>query len=570
MSDTQSPRPAAARDLAEFAGRARLPVEIQNASGMQKLDYLLELAGTSDYIAELATEELFLIMHDIGKSDAYALLAHATTEQMQGLVDLDAWQKDSLIVPRWLEWLDLALAVDTDTAVRFIEAQDDETLEWLFIKDVIVNGNDLDTSTVPDHLRCYESPDGLYWVTVPEDHELAERLPQLMKLMWAADMDRARMIFDQSRFDLPSSVEEFMLGFRSGRLRDLGFESPSDAPAVFGRINARQLRASVRADLSARPRVGNIDIGQVAEDLVLKGVTPPSLLGAALDGLDDQGRAAFGEAFTFLVNGVFMALTGDLSRVDDLPSAARHAAALTNLGLAFLADEDVATASRVLERVWPLELFKAGHSLVSELGLRARRLQGRAGVSRGLTLFGPPVDETLHGLALPRPLLFSGLMDAGRMDFESFSTLAELARAELLVGDAEQVLAFFESQLGFAPARIFDTPSLAELSGDAQRRIRLATLFRTGLVHLLLVDEFRFEPASRSDLTAFARAAFTPDGRLSDVLAGVLDRLLAGVPEAFDSFARRAVDHLVSALGQVRPDDVDPRFTDDLFLTSAG
>ena len=569
MSDPKSPRLPAAqnRDLATLAGRRWLPTELRDASGMKRLDYFLELAATSDFVGELATEELFLLIHDIGKEDAYPLLAHATQEQLQGLVDLDAWQKDSLVPARWLEWLDLALAVDMDTAVRFIEAQDDETLEWLFIQGVTIHGRDLDPSDVPDELQVVGSPDGLYWLTFEHDHELADRIPQMMKLMWAADPDRARLIFDQARFDLPSSVEEYMLQFRGGRIRDLGFEPPSDAPAVFARVDARALRADVRSKLLDRPRVGNIDIGGVAEDLVLRGITPPPLLGDALDRLDDDSRAAFGEAFTFLVNRVFMALTGDPSQVEDLPAAARHAAAILNLGLEYVADEHVETAAGVLERVWPVEVFQAGHSLVHELSLRARRLQRRAGATRGLTLFGAPIDETLHGLALPRPLLFTGLSDEARVDFEPFSRLAELARADVLVADADAVLSFFETQLGFTPARVFDAPALVALSDDERRQIRLATLFRTGLAQLLLVDELRFEPLDRSDLAAFARAAFTKEGGVSPLLSGILERLVAGVPEPVAVFARRAVDDLARAIGAVQADDIDPRFASELFLT---
>jgi len=571
MSDPTLERPTLppSHDLAELAGRRRFPAELRNAGGMKKLDHLLELATTSDFVRELATEELFLLIHDIGKQDAYPLLAHASEEQLAGLVDLDAWQKDRLVLSRWIEWLDLALAVDTDTALRFVNAQDEETLEWLFINDVTIHGRDLEPSDVPDELQCYASPDGLYWVTVHQEHDLADRIPQIMKLMWAADIDRARLIFEQARFDLPSSVEEYMLKFRSGRIRDLGFEPASDAPAVFTRLDARALRTEVRSQLEERPRVHSVEVGAVIEDLVLRGVRPPTLLGEALSGLDEAGREAFGEAFTFLVNRVFMAMTGDTSRVDDLPAAARHAAAGVNLGLAYLADEDPETGTRVLERVWPVELFQTGHSLVFELAQRARRLESRAGAARGLALFGAPVDALLHGLALPRPLLFSGFVDAARVDYEPFAKLADLTRAEVAVADAETVIGFFERQLGFTPAAVFDAPSLADLPADARERIRLATLLRTAIAQLLLVDELRFEPLAEDELTAFARVAFTKDGQVSQLLAGVVERLTAEVPDAVRTFARKAVDELARTIGGVRAEDVDPRFTGDLFLTRA-
>jgi len=569
MSDAPSPAPLP-RDLATLAGRALLPPELRHASGLKRLEHLLELANVAEVVPSLATEELYLLLRDIGKTDAYPLLAHASDEQLQGLVDLDAWQKDQLLVHRWLEWLDLALAVDLETGLRYVAAQDDETLEWLFIKDINVHGNDLDTSTVPDELLAFESPDGMYWVTLPEEHELAERLPQLMKLLWAADADRARLIFDQIRFDLPASVEEHMLHFHDGRLRDLGFDPPAEAAALFTRVDPRALKRELRDALAERSPVGGLGLGAVASDLALRDVKPPELLGAALERLDATARAGFGEGFTVLVNRVFMATTGDVSRVDELPTAAHHAAAYANLGLAWLADEDVARAAELLGRVWAVELFQVGHSLVTEVGLRARKIEQRAGARHGLTLFGAPVDETLHGLALPRPLLYAGLTEPGRLDYRPVGTLAELARAEIVVADADAVLTFFERSLGFTPERIFDAPDLAALGADARARIRFATLLRTGLAHLLLTDALRFAPLAKDELAAFARAAFTPEGQLSPRLSVAVGGFLADAPDAVATFARRALDDLVDALGPVAPDDVDPRFTGDLFLTFAG
>src|SRR5690606_25707859 len=134
--------------------------------GMKKLDYIWAMESPRDFIAELATEELYWLIQDIGRTDSYALLEYATREQLAGLVDIDAWHKHELELPRWLEWLDLALAVDVDVALEFIRAQEDDLLEWLFVRDVEVHGSDLDTSTVDDDFELFESPDFMYYVTV--------------------------------------------------------------------------------------------------------------------------------------------------------------------------------------------------------------------------------------------------------------------------------------------------------------------------------------------------------------------------------------------------------------------
>jgi len=570
MPDSRSTKPPSdsPADLADLVGRAILPPDLRDARPLVKLDWVLSLPDPKAFVADLGNEELYLLFQDIGRGDAYPLLEYATPAQMRGLVDLDAWRGSELVLPRWLEWLDLALAADTDVAIRFVEAQDDELLEWLFIKDVQVHPSDFDRDEVPDELAVLDSPDGLYLVSVPHEHPMADRARQIMKLLWAADMDRARVIFQQAQFDLPASVEEYMGFFRAGRLQDMGFDTPEDAPAVFSAINPEGLRDALRRRLvDERPRRSAIDAHD-ASGLVLRGATPPDLLAAAAAGLDGEARGAFAQGFTFLVNRVFLATTQDLSRTDDLPLAGRHAAFLTNLGLQFASDDDVEIATRILERAWPVELFQLGHSLTLRLALKARRVLRRAGTDHGLSLFGSPSDEALQAVGLARPLLFEGAVDSARLGYRPFATLAELARIEGMVDDAHEVLRFFETDLGFSPEAIFEAPSIAALSDESRRHIRLATLFRTGLAHALLSDVFRFAPLDRADLEAFARAAFTRDGTLSRVVEGALAGTREGAHEAVGRFIDAAMQELVATLGRVRSDDLETRFVSELLLVS--
>ncbi|MCA9515953.1 MAG: hypothetical protein KC635_13500 [Myxococcales bacterium] len=561
--------PADERDLATLTGRAQLPAEVRAAGGLRQLDYILNLPAPAELVGELAVEELYLLLQDIGTTDAYPLLEHASDEQLVGLVDLDAWHRDGFDIARFVSWLDLSLAVDVDTGLRFLGAQDDETLEWLFMDgDIEIHASDLDPSDVPDDREVFQSPDGMYWVTVPGEHPLVDRIPQLLKLLWAQDGDRARVLFQQARVDLGTSVTDYMTQFRDGRLQDIGFDSLEGALAVFSRRDPKALRAEVRAKLAEREPLRPAHVGVMARDLVLSGVAAPDLFARALARLDAPARARFGEAFTFLVNRVFQALTGDLSRTDDLPIAARHAASLLNVGLAFVADEDEETASLALERVWPLELFQVGYTLALDLAVRARRVLARAGQARGLTLFGSPVDETLGAVALGRPMLFEGLTDPGLVGVRPFATLDELARVEVVLADAEAVIDFVEARFGVTPEAILDSPALAGLDADARRRVRLATLLRTGFANLLLTDQLAFTPLDRSALQGFARAAFEKTGELSPLLRGAQAKVLEAAPPAVARLVEGALDALVMALGRVRPEDLDPRYAGELFLVA--
>ncbi|MCC6622988.1 MAG: hypothetical protein IT385_17145 [Deltaproteobacteria bacterium] len=578
MTDPAEPN-AKTSDLATLVGRSKLPAELARAPGMKKLDWILGQPDPEAFVRALAPQELYYWMRDIGKGDSGALLELADREQKRALVDIDAWSRHELELPRWLDWLDLAQSASDDTALDFVAAQDDETLEWLFSGDVQVYAADADLDAVPDELAAFRSPDGAYLVTVPREHELEDRLPRLMKLLWAADEDRARLIFQQLQFDLRANITEDMERFRNARVQDMGFEPMTDALEVWATVPVAALRDAARrgAPPTSEDAVwrGPPDQTGLVHDLVLTGIAAPDLLARALAGLAPDDRVRAGEGLAYLVNKVFVAETGDLSRLDDLPIIGRHAAALVNLGLEHLADEDEERATHLLATTPAEVLFRAGHTLTLEVGKRARAVRTRTGAARGLALFGTPVDEALHGASLLHPLYFEGLDEPGALGHRAFATLADLAKVEVRVADAQAVTGFFEARFGFTPAALEGLA--ATVGGDQLARVRFTTLLRTAMAWTLLKDEAAFAPLGRDELAAFARAAFerTPGGgvRLAPPLARLVDDVgqAAGSEpgsEAIRAFVDRALGELLDAIGGVAPADVDPRFTADLFLVS--
>ena len=274
--------------------------------------------------------------------------------------------------------------------------------------------------------------------------------------------------------------------------------------------------------------------------------------------------------FTYLVNKVFMARTGDLSRTDALPAVGAHCGAMVNLGLMWLSDESQSRALKVATSLWPEQLFRVGFTLVSELAGRARDIASRAGSHHNLRLFGEPIDDTLEGLGRRYPALYEGLVRPGALVWRDVHTLEELTRLELAVNDAEAVLGFFERQLGFSPEALM-TASFGDLPEAERDAITLSTLFRTGLAQTLLSDSFSFEPLGREELAAFLKAAFTvQDGRVtrSPQLDQVLETLTPHVGDIVARWIEVQLDELGLALGRVQAYDLDPAFASALLLTT--
>lgn len=574
MSNDSKPEtpsaPSPRADLATLFGRSSMPAEIRSAGGMRKLNWILGLPEPQRWIQELAPSEFYLLTKDIGASDSGALIELASSEQLQGVQDLDIWSKDEVRFDRWMGWLQLARTASVDTALRFLQATDSELYLRLLTSRITVHDKNLDLDQVPDHLQALQTPDFMFWVTIPHEDAISEDLPMILKLLWAADTDRLRQIFQAALYELPAEVSTLQGRLRGGRLLDMGFYPPAEALEVYTYEAPRPARERAREALTEETLAPVGPASGDSQDLVLTDVEAPELLGAVISALGPERRASFAESMSALVGKVFMAETGDLSLTAHLPDAGRRAARLTNLGLAWLADESVDRGARLLEFTGAEHLFRVGYSLAFDQARRARRIRRRAGVAQGLSLFGDPTDRVLEGAAAARPVYFDGIDDEGGTTWRDFSTLTEVCRVEVILDDSDAVLSFFEDQLGFSPQALLEA-ALGGLSDDQRRELRLATLFRTGLVQSLLTDEFVFQPLSRAELAAFLKVGYDQqDGNVqpSSVLKQALDGLAKQMPDSVERWARGAMGDLGLALGRVQAYDLDPRYASELILVS--
>jgi hypothetical protein len=550
--------------LDTLTGRGMLPKELRHASGMKRLNYIQELADTASFVRELAAQELYLLIRDIGKADAFILLEYAEPEQLLGIMDIEMWHKDGVELSRWMDWLELAQTCNFDTALRYIEATESELLQLLFTREIRIHARDLDKDMVPDDLELHTSPDFMFYFTLPVGHEMAERLPLLLKMLWAANPERIRDVCQAARFDLPTPIQETLYRFRNGRLEDMGFGNPEEVEELFELVNPKSLRNQARKMLEEFPELRAYDAGALAQDLVLKDIATPDLLASAVSGLDDDARANFAQAFGFLVNKVFFARTKDLSMTEELPEAGAHVAALVNLGLAYVSDESLEVATRVLQRIWPQQLFQAGHSLTMLAGLKARRIRLRCGAERGLVLFGERLEAGLAAISQPWPMFASSLDSPEEIGTRWLATPADLALIETRIDFADGVLTFFEERLGFSPDALINA-HLGDLESNAVQNIRFATLFRTGFAQLVLTDEFSFAPLDKSDLVAFLGLSLK-DNALSPTMASIVGKLKENTPADASAFIDDALDELVLAMGRVHDADITPEYAAELFL----
>jgi hypothetical protein len=416
---------------ANRAALALLRRDLAAARGRERVDLVLGAPDPGALVRSLPSDELYLVVQEVGLADAGELVRLASPNQFRAFLDLDAWKKDRLEPTRALPWLAAARAgADREESAerawrRKLAALDIELLELVLLGAFRVHDLESDPDPEAEGADWLRTPDGGFAVEFLVDGADYTTARRLLGDLIAADPFQTARLLSALRWELPSDLEEWALRWRAGRLQDLGHPPLEEAVSWFARP-PRPAAAPGRPD---RPPGSPIELRR-----------PGSLLARAADGLPHQAREALEPQLAAAANAVLVADGVDVSDPEAVRAAARAARTLVELGLEAAAGGDAAAAAAALAATPVKALFQRGFGRLLDLGRRAERmLQTRPG-------WPPPLGEALRALCGRRPRYFPGLEApreewgspaAGGFEARPFRTPEEFARAEAAVAEAE-------------------------------------------------------------------------------------------------------------------------------------
>src|SRR4051794_9428487 len=80
--------------------------EVGRARRLRRADALLAERDVEAAVRALPGDELYYVLHELGHEDAAPLLAAATSEQLQVVLDFAVWQRDRIDPDGLAEWLE--------------------------------------------------------------------------------------------------------------------------------------------------------------------------------------------------------------------------------------------------------------------------------------------------------------------------------------------------------------------------------------------------------------------------------------------------------------------------------
>jgi hypothetical protein len=365
-------RPAEALRILKLARRDReqaksalasLPIDGQVAlvceTPVARRGELLDLLSHPELVVPALPEaELCFTVKAMGLGDAGWVLAHASDEQIQSCIDLDAWREEQPDADRLGEWMRAMAEGGDDALLRAAHALDAELLMlWLHER--------IEVHQKPDDDPGWQPPsggrtlEGQFFVGARRSGDDLEEALRLLELLFQEDYWFYFRLLQAVNWESPADNEEHALRWRDGRLQDLGFPPREEALAIYAHPRRDELE-TLPDEPPARSGEWHLPVWMPE----LPAAADPRLpLFQAAAELDAESRRAFFYAFVSLANQVAVADRLPLGDVESLPRAIEKAAALASRGLEWLAARHGVSPSEALRRAPLVRLFRIGARL---------------------------------------------------------------------------------------------------------------------------------------------------------------------------------------------------------------
>jgi hypothetical protein len=387
-----------------------------------KADAILSEPEAVTLVPTLPVQELYYAIKEVGLADAEDLLALTTAAQVQGFVDLDAWERDHLDERRVNAWIEALSDAGYEKLGAVVADLDPELMAlWLQRQAVIY---DLTIEEAPEEPQghFFPTPDRFYLLDILVGGEEGKALERIIDWFYRYDLDLGRRIIMGAKWELGSDLEEHAWRWRQGRMADLGYVDFYEALSIYRWLDPTTVKADENTFVAAPPESPTELPAVMAGSLDEAG-----FFGKALGTLpSDADVERLHGALVLLINKAMAADLVDPGDVDHGKEALSRAVATLGLGLEYLSRGDATRAGLALGSVALERLFRLGFSLTLQVKTLADTL-----VKGGLNPIEleSPWDDVMRALRQRRPAYPRVLDEPPANGVRHFATLADVARA---------------------------------------------------------------------------------------------------------------------------------------------
>jgi hypothetical protein len=470
-----------------------LPENVIRAKGSVKLNYLLGIEKIGELVGNLDSFDFYALIKEIGVHDSLELIQYASPEQMQNLLDLDAWSGGSINPDRFFKWFDIAHQIGYEKAVEFIRAIDPEILILFFLKRSRIRyltDEEKETGEIPD--GSIRTPDNIYIIEMEDPSAHFHELNSVIDYLYAADLELAHRILDTAICELPSFTEEELLRLRQGRLIDMGFPAEESRYEIFQKIHLSEIRKFIK-ELSGKNHKGP---GLEPVYMVLDVLPEGNFLHKVIEKIEEEHELKkFLEDFSFLVKRIMITLTEDLSDENILKIATEYGSSTISLGLQYLSGNNAGEGKIILMSLFMNNIFQTGNNLILNLQEKSRKFTGKLMEIQtgGLQALPSYISMPVQGLKIFPAMFYEGLENNVLNGYRYFSSLNDVNLTSISIKKGSVLTEYFSGVFSF----------------KAPVNHGFSSMLNTILIHQILHGKPSLDPLSGNEISQFVSIAFS-------------------------------------------------------------
>ena len=228
------------------------------------LDAIAEHPLPVTLVQSMAEEDLYFLVHRIGPEDAQPVLALASNQQWEYLMDLEVWSRDRLDSHGMTQWLNRLLKADNDRFTHWITSEKKEDFAFYLYRNIElhIREYDQDPGEIGDD---FFTEDQTYYVRLrpypeaqkPFQEERDQFLTDLLRRISVFDYTQYRNLLLESTALVPAEAEEELYRQRHVRLAERGLLPLEEAVGVYQPLKT--------ADLAVRRRKPGVFSGRIVD-----------------------------------------------------------------------------------------------------------------------------------------------------------------------------------------------------------------------------------------------------------------------------------------------------------------
>jgi hypothetical protein len=324
------------------------------------LKAILSDPNAAEIVPELPTQALYYALKQQGVEEVLDLLPLLSPEQVERMLDYDAWTQDELVPKKFFAFLKPFGEISREQLYERFADLDEEyqlaALQGFFKVHEVEDPYDL-PENIAEH--AYRMPcNKIFYEIQSEDPDEIAFLEELMESLKENNMRYAYAILGHSTYQPPGEAMAQVARFRRGRLEDEGFVNYEESLSIFAPID----HAALLRKWNGTERTQDISslALQGGSGLFLDAV----LLAARDENVSIDELYQLHQSFLYLANALCAAGQVGPDDVAGLHRLLEQGKALVSLGLEYLGQGDLGLGIQIVRGESSRTLFRVGLSLV--------------------------------------------------------------------------------------------------------------------------------------------------------------------------------------------------------------